>query len=252
MLIYLYGPDTYRRSKKLKEILTQYEAKHSGLAVHHFDIDEKDTQALCAEFIIDQSLFSTTKLGIVHTKGKNKEEAELFKSVLNDTETTLIIVSDKKLTTGYSFLNKKPTLSQEFKLLKTTDLYTFIKKEANEKKIALTPELLRSLSELFGSDTWGIVTELEKIALGGTLKTYQSTPDFFSLVQRFSKGPARARFIALAYLLETQDPVATFNITAALADKDLKIKMADLDVAIKSGKLEYPEALALIATSPMV
>jgi len=248
MLIYLYGADTYRRGKKLQEIVTAYSKKHGGESQGIFYMDEKDSLAKLSNFLESQSLFDVAKLAVVYGADEEPKSAALIKKFLEDKKTTIVVLSLKKLPKEFAFLLKKPALAQEFSVLEATELYTFIKTEAKERNITLTSDILASLSNIFQSDTWGIVTELEKIALGGSIEQKMSTPAFFPLVQMLKKrSDMTTRIRALGHLLETEDPVAIFNITAAIVDEDLKIVMADYDIAIKSGKLEYEEALTKLA-----
>ena len=88
------------------------------------------------------------------------------------------------------------------------------------------------------------------MALGGTSGASAFTPAFFPLIQTLKKpGNVRACLAALGYLLATEDPAAVFNVTASIADPNLTVQMADYDVLIKSGKLEYEEALTDLAVS---
>ena len=43
MIIFIYGPDTYRLNRKLDEIVGQYQKIHkSGLNLRYFDLSEED------------------------------------------------------------------------------------------------------------------------------------------------------------------------------------------------------------------
>ena len=42
MIIFLYGPDSYCRRKKLNEILDQYKKKHMALNIGKFDFAENN------------------------------------------------------------------------------------------------------------------------------------------------------------------------------------------------------------------
>ena len=70
-----------------------------------------------------------------------------------------------------------------------------------------------------------------------------NVPEFFPLVQMLKSGETRSRLKALWYLLETSEPAVVFNMLASLTSGSGKIKMADYDAAIKSGKLDYEEVL---------
>jgi len=284
MLVYLYGSDSYRRRQKLNSIIAEYQKKHSALSHEHFYLDEEDAWERLKVFAGNQSLFDKTKLGAVHPvtprksrtsdrggmarqnqvieevpsfrtgsngvhnleelENEGKEIKEFLKSYLEDKNTTLVIIADKKLK-GFEFLLKPPAISQEFEPLKGAELMNFVKKEAETRGIKISLSHLSLLISAFAGDTWGIITELEKMSLGGKPEAQTKAPEFFPAIQTIKSRrlPIGARLSALAYLLENEEPAAVFNVTASIADPELKIKMADYDIMVKSGKLEYEEAL---------
>src|SRR3989344_3047608 len=254
MIIYLYGQDSYRRQEKLKSIVAEYQKKHSALTIDHFDLAARSENGREFERLKDfsggQSLFGETRLGVVHgLEDAEKEFADFLKLAAEKKSITLVIAADEKPKKEFDFLLKKPVQSQEFPPLKTAELTIFIKKEMEKRSIKFSSSHLSSLISIYGGDTWGIVTELDKIALGGKIEAEVLMPQFFSLIQRIKSGTLASRISALAYLLENEEPAAVFNVTASIADPELKVKMADYDVAVKSGKLEYEEVLTDLVLS---
>jgi len=245
MLIYLHGPDSYRRQQKLKSIVAEYQKKHSALTVDHFDLAEERAFERLKDFSGGQSLFGETKLAVVHgLEDAGKEVADLLKSTAEKKSITLVITAGEKPKKELDFLLKKPVQTQGFPPLKTAELTLFIKKEMAVRDVKPSAALIEDLIASYGGDTWSIITELDKIALGGKFEAEIAVPVFFGLIQRLkNRGPLGPRLSALAYLLENEEPAAAFNVTASIADPELKIKMADYDVAVKSGKLEYEEVL---------
>ena len=117
MIIYLYGPDSYRRQKKLKEIVTKYKQKHSAVTVERFDLGEESDLLQLRDFIKNQSLFDSFKLAIVSIGiGGNfgNDFAEFLKSQLESEKTILLLLADKELSKEFKFLLKKPVISQNF------------------------------------------------------------------------------------------------------------------------------------------
>jgi len=248
MILYLYGPDSYRRRKKLKEIINKYLNKHSALTIENFDfsnqISEEAVEERLKDFISSQFLFDQSKLGIIANPSISKNLAEILKSILTRDSIHLILESDEFLGKDFDFLLKPPVLSQSFQELSPAQMSLFIKKEAGERNLDLSPKIINYLIQAYGSDTWAIVNELDKLALGGELDYTEVVPDFFVLLNRLrSREVAGKKIAALTWLLENEEPAAIFNILANQVNPDFKIKMADYDVAIKSGKLGYEEAL---------
>ena len=246
MIIYLYGPDSYRRQEKLKEIVANYKKKHSTTTIDKFIEDEFER---FEDFIKNQSLFDSFKLAIIfesaiwRTAPENKNFIELLKSHLDSKNIILLISVDKKLPKEFNFLLNPSTgasvLSQSFEELKTAQVENFAKKEALRRGLKLPAQVINSLVRVNSSDLWGIINDLDKLELGGKLEEGLIEPEFFSLINRVRRGD----ITALEILLHKQEPAMIFNIIASQAGPDLKEKMANYDVAIKSGKLDYEEAL---------
>ncbi len=248
MIFYLYGPDTYRRNQVLREtIRNNYEKKHSGLTVREFAFDEEDVLEQLATFLSSGSLFDSTKLAIITEpeEAKPKAFANFLNEHVEDKNNTIVVVADKKLTKEFAFLLEKPVKSQEFGLLDRPHMLSFLKKEAERLGFpSVTVATLNSLVDVYGEDTWSAVTELEGIMHGKHFEPPQSIPDFFPLIQGVKgSGSASRQLAALFHLLEHHEAALVFNMIASMADASTKMQMADYDVAIKSGKLDYPEAL---------
>jgi DNA polymerase III delta subunit len=243
MIIYLYGQDSYRRQQKLKELIAKYKEKHSGLTVENFDLENDGELIQLKDFVSAQSLFGGSKLGIIRCHSANKELIPILKSATDDKTVNLFLVADKHLGKDFNFLLKKPFLSEEFEPLIGAQFAAFIKKESAKRNLQVSPGVLNNLIRLAGSDSWLAVNELEKLALGAKLEDGVLYPNFFVLLNRLRSDSLASRLSALNFLLENEDAAAVFNVLVSQLDGEMKIKMADYDVAIKSGKLEYEEAL---------
>ncbi len=249
MLLYLYGLDSYRRNARLAHILAEFKKRYPDGTIDRFDGAEKDVLDRLISFIKDQSLFAKAKIATIENVDETNGAGKILKSILEDKNITLVVVTDKKLSKEFAFLGKKPSHAEEFETLAPATELTFIKKEVATRGLKINDEDIRSVVSAYGSDTWGILNELEKINLGGAPEARVAEPQFFALVQTLKNPSVVARLSALAYLLENEEPAAVFNVFASIASPELKIKMADYDVAIKSGKLEYEEALLDLAIS---
>ncbi len=243
MIIYLYGLDSYRRHAKLNEILAEYARKNPAFILSHFELVEDGAVTDYKAFLHTQSLFHEKRVAVIDDVDTERTDVlAILKSSL-DANTTTILSVPKKLTKPYAFLEKKPAASQAFEKLEGAELHAFLKKEAAQRAVTLTSQEESNLLARWGSDTWGIVTDLEARSLGSILASPIIRPDFFPLVQRLKSGTLRDRLSALAFILEYEESAAAFNVLASLTTGATKQKMADYDVAIKSGKLEYEEVL---------
>ena len=186
MFIYLYGPDSYRRQEKLKAVVEQYEKKYSGLTVDRFYLDVEEEFERLKNFCASQSLFGGSKLGIVYNPfdlSDKKELAKFLKLSLAG-QISLAVVSEKPPAKDFQFLLEKPILFQEFGELSPVQISAFIKYESEKLGVKLSPDFINILIRANGADTWGIVRELEKMALGGRPEDTEAAPNFFVLLNK--------------------------------------------------------------------
>ncbi|HEY4500086.1 MAG TPA: hypothetical protein VJH70_03135 [Candidatus Paceibacterota bacterium] len=266
MLITLYGPDSYRRQGKLKEYVNRYQAKFKGLSLRYFDLENPESFLAFKDFVKAQSLFEESQLGILNglnelSDAEKKEVKIILKDQLETKSITVIINEPKLAVKDWGMFLKKPAIVDEFSELKEGELQSFIKTEGERRGITVDVGSQYVLMQLYGGDTWGIVTELDKIALMGKsvitkifLEKHldEAAPiNIFNALNQFRDGrDMGARLATLEKLLiNSEDPGKLFNILAIspYSDSTWKQKMADYDTAIKSGKLEYEEVLADIA-----
>lgn len=264
MIIFLYGPDSYRRREKLNEIISKHREKNLACRFFDFSVKIEDEFLRLKEFCAIQSIFKETKLAVLENCLKAKEISKKFivllKENIENKDIVLAIISDEKPLKDFHFLLEKPILSQEFEILKSKELEAFIKKEAQKRELILEKDAAGFLAQVFQEDTWGLITELDKLALldnkNINLKYLKeiveynqpvSFPEFFSAIRNLSSGRILSqRIIALETLLINQEePAKIFNFLASLKSNPLPLiqRFADYDVAVKSGKMDYDEVL---------
>jgi len=262
MVIFLYGPDSYRRREKLKEYLKRYRAKYKALSLSHFYLGQDNEWDKLKDFSQAQSLFEVSKLGIISEisglEDKNQKELiKILKENLESKDLTLIIESDKKPAKEFNFLLKEPIIAHKFENLTGMESQKFLQAEIKKRNLVLDKESQNLLMVAYGGDAWGLVTELDKLSLLDekkiNKKILENHQDIFLPVNiyetinemRNSKNTGN-RLSLLEELLErSEGPRMIFNILVAspYQDQAEKEKAADYDVAVKSGKLEYEEAL---------
>ena len=249
MIIYLSGPDNYQRDKKLQWYAQEFRKKHSALTVEHFTLSEDGELARLKEFATAQSLFDNFKFGVLNEVADidPEELSEILKLALNSRNLTLVISVGKSLPKEFKILNEESIIKEEFDLA-SSDLIGFLKKEAGKRDLKLTPVISDALIKNCGGDKWWLITELDRLALGAVSESAREDQNFFGLINKFRNADSVAYALpALERLLDFEEPAKLFNFLASQADQRLKIKMADYDAAVKSGKMEYPEALLDLA-----
>ncbi len=274
MLILLYGPDDYRREQKRREIVAEFEKKHESIGMGLFDVKQDEGRAKLEEFLRNQSIFEDKKLAVLENlfpmragasnddddsatheddaeDTSGKDLAAILKAYLDAPSTTILISEKKKPTKSFAFLLKKAGLIQEFAALAGSSWEKFIEAEAARNGLTLAPDALKFIANVFAGNTWGVATELQKLSSfkkAISLKDLGAfdldvAPNYWGLVNGLKGYDVRSRLTALETLLALNDPAPKiFNILAA-SWREKTPQFAAYDRAIKSGKLEYEEAL---------
>jgi len=261
MIIFLYGPDSYRSAKRKNWYLAQYIKKHSALGIGRFDFYESEAYSKLEEFIRGRSLFDTFKLVLIDNAFKEDKPklAELLKSFVNATkDITIILESDKAPLKAFKFLLAPPVIAEEFPLLAGYDWELFLRKEAKERGLTLSHTAAHFLREAYLGDSWRLTTELDKLVLWQKSEIgveeleklgIEIAPNFWSLLNNLRSPDKVRRLNALEIIFASNEPAAkVFNILSAQWPEKAK-EFALFDLAVKSGSLDYEEAMLSIALS---
>lgn len=257
MIIFLHGPDSYRRLQKQLELGRAHREKRGNLSQEHFDLEEEGALQAFKGFIMNRSMFDDAKLAVlenVYEASDDKQFKEILKSELESETAVILISAEGKPPTQLKFLLEKPVKCQSFEALDGPVLKHFITREAANRNLNLSADIIESLQNAFGSDTWGIITELDKMALmANHYKPRGARSDFYPLINTLrANSDFRKRLVALETMLSERrdDPAKIFNVVSyRLSDKKEAATFADYDVSVKSGKLDYEEVLVDFALS---
>jgi len=260
----------------LNEVVGEYQKKHSNLTLERFDLETDDEFFRLQEFCSNRSLFTDKKMAVIEEifSADAAEVAGFLKSNLKNEDMILLISENESPPVKFGFLLKEPALSQEFGNLDGERLKFFVGKEARNRSVDLTPAAVNFLAENFKENTWGLITELEKVSLLGkkTLDTgdlqkigdFSESPNIFNFIGLFSCPPtpersdgrrvrgdfnkrAALRNLELLFL-SREEPAKIFNILASMSrSPQFLSRLADYDVAVKSGKSDYEEVLLDLA-----
>jgi len=178
-----------------------------------------------------------------------KNLAGFLQPLVEVRDITVLLSEENKLGKDFNFLLKKQVLSQEFSNLTIGQFRNFIIKEGERREVELDDADLRSLANIYLGDSWGLVTELDKMALAIKPTSLQANPSiggerndlWFQLRKIANSRVIASNLPILEKLLISEDPAKIFNLLAYQA-RD-KSKFADYDAAVKSGKLDYEAAL---------
>lgn len=252
MIIFLYGPDTYRRDQKKLFYTTEFAKKYSAHGIVHVDLEADGLEALdlAARSL---SLFEPAKLVLTHgiSEVPPKKLLATLRPFLQDKKINALLVADKKPVKAFDFLLKAPVTNAAFDYLEGAAWSKFVKDEAKKYGVELEAAAFELLARTYEKDSWGLVTELQKLSGAERLLTagdlaalgLEVAPDFFPLIQTLRSARLGDRFAALARLFRDNEPAPKiFNILAALWTQKTP-QFAAYDRAIKMGRMDYEEAL---------
>jgi DNA polymerase III delta subunit len=262
MIIFLYGPDDYRRSQKKRDFIAEFKKKRSESGISVFDFSgstklttgSKDVVAQFEEFVGNQSLFEVAKLAVLENAFEEleaKQLAKLLEPLAEHKTTTVLLPERDKPVKALGFLIEKPTLFQKFENLEGPAWTSFIIAEAKKLGVSLSASAAQFLGTVYQGNTWALITELQKLAgLKSTIDKndldaldLEAAPNYWALLNGLKSTDARMRLVTLEKMLVLNDPPPKiFNILAAQWQEKTP-QIAELDFAVKSGKLEYEEAL---------
>ena len=270
MVIFLYGPDSYRRNKKLKELIQAYQKKYTEFDMFSCDLEsEPDSWLKVKAFLNQPSMFVDSKIAVIKESGAvptasgEKEWIKTLKTYLKTSsasQQTFILISDKKSPKkAFNFLLKEPVRSQAFEELKSGFLEKFLEKEAESYNLTFNSQAWQFFCSYIASEdnrSWLSHNELEKLVLAGfpkpisldNLKSiihWRMREEIFLVAGQILKAGNTGQKLKILerLLLQKGAPAYIFNSLAYQASGRAILELADYDISVKSGGLEYEEAL---------
>ncbi|MFH1656727.1 MAG: DNA polymerase III subunit delta [Candidatus Nealsonbacteria bacterium] len=262
MIIFIYGEDTYRARKKLKEIIEGYKKVHkSGFNLKYLDFSEKQVDYNSFKDEIRQtSMFKEKKLVILANSLLNVEFKEAFlknKKDFLESDDIFVFYEEgavDKRNTLYKFLEKN-TKSQMFDFLDGYKLKKWIEKEFDNHKTKIEPLALEKLIEYVGKNLWQMNNEITKLVnFKKSTKTIQVEDvellikskietDIFKTIDAIAQKNKKQAIKLLHKHLENGDSplyilsMINFQFRNLLIIKDLIEKYNPYNVIVKKSKL---------------
>ncbi|MBI5220451.1 MAG: hypothetical protein HY978_01280 [Candidatus Liptonbacteria bacterium] len=262
MIIFLSGPDAYRRSAARDRILTDLQAGHPSASAVSFDGSEDPVAAgEFLGFIRGQSLFAAPRIAAAANclADLDARGAAQLKILAEQTKTH-IVLTEAALPKGkpWAFLSQPPVRSDHFEFLKGSPWRAFVRSELLARGLHPADAAVELLARTHQNDTWRLATELDKLAnLGRKNLTVadlqemgvEETGDFWQLLTGLHAPALRVRLAALEQMFAQNEPAARLFYIASAKGGEKTPRFAAYDLAIKSGKLDYEEALVDLVMS---
>jgi DNA polymerase III delta subunit len=257
VIVFLYGTDAYRRVERTGWWIGEYKKKHGLSPTLRLDMMDEDALPALREFLGNVSMFDPYKLAVLRNAFGSSRPSALAKFLQGQAEpgeNIIVISEEKKPPAAFAFLTTKARC-ETFDAPTGPALQAFVKQEAARRGIELERAAVRAIERASGGDTWWIATELDRAALlGATIVTLRDLPGLDleeagveGLLEELRSFSRSARLAALEKLVRRRhDPAMIFNRLAYRDAKKLPV-FADYDVLVKSGKLDYEEALLALA-----
>lgn len=172
MIIFLFGPDTFRSTRKLHQIQEKFyhDVDPTGTNTHIFNAKNKDVSF---ENIYDAmrslGFFSSKRLIIIKNIFSQKMLTKDMTKYLNTNPTlddVILLFWESDHLDKRSGLFKRlraEKYSQEFSLLKGNALTAWITQELKIRGARMEKELIILLAQAFGEDMWRLSNELDKL-----------------------------------------------------------------------------------------
>ena len=254
MIVFLYGPDSYRRLERKRFYIEQFEKKY-GKPARSLDLLEENSLAELIESGSSAGLFGGKDLFVVENayEAEPKKLAAAILIFAENKDRSLLLSEDSKPVKALGVLLKKPVVSEEIDLPEGAAWPAFIKKEAATRSVVLDAAAAHLLAAAYRRNTWGLVTELDKLSnLKKTVTAEmllssgveEPEDNYFALINGLRSQRGAVRLGTLETLLSMGEPAAKiFNMIGPMWTDRLR-QFAEYDGMVKGGKFEYEEALA--------
>ncbi|MFH0806622.1 MAG: hypothetical protein V1885_02785 [Candidatus Brennerbacteria bacterium] len=268
MVILLFGPDSYRRMEKAKALIATYRAKYPLADLLSIDLEENPEEWTNArDFLRQPSIFVDSKVLFVRepVAAEEKGWGEALKEAAETKGVVVILSAEKDPTETFPFLAHEGVGRQEFNELAGRILEVFVMREAKTRGIAFEPaafSFFLNYLESLPLRSARASSELDRIALASfpspvtrenleRLTAWLPSEELYSGLRPVYAGVSPLeRLTALERLFLGPEPAARiFNTVAYAISGASVVALAAYDIAVKSGKLEYEEALTDFAVS---
>ncbi len=167
MIILLFGEDTYRSKKKLKEVINKYKEAHQAVGFESFEASDVDYRDFKDQFR-QTSMFTEKKLAVVRYAFQDKEFRKKFlkdKKQWQKSEDTIVLFEEKvkKSDALFKFIKKEAEWEQ-FELLEGKELKKWAKNQFEDYETKINKKALSTLVDFVGNDLWRLSNEIQKLA----------------------------------------------------------------------------------------
>ncbi|RME57758.1 hypothetical protein D6779_07970 [Candidatus Parcubacteria bacterium] len=257
MIVVLAGPDSYRRGKRQRELFSAFFSQFPNAAEMRVDDVAENAFEQVHAFLRAGGLFGSAKALLLRALPFSKEQLRVLLQEADKGNSLLLCISLAAIPSQHQQLvASKKYHREEFPLLRGAAWQAFVREEAQQKGVVLDDEAFHFLAAFYEGESWMVATELEKLRYAGkatiTLGDIGGSRSSSSLsLPRLLRSIAfsaslRERVSAMEQLLASGESAAKIFHLLAYYNKSRVHEFARYDIAVKSGKLEYEEALVYL------
>ena len=244
MVIFLYGPDSYRLRQNSQIVLDNYRKKHPGGVFFKFDLSnsgeiaptqggrgaDRSVGLKVEDAVKSGFLFGEVKLIVLKNTFSNITDSERIgeliktQNLLKEKDTVLLFVENQegkelaKNKTLFNLLSGKDNVVRNIGYLEGENLTKWIKSEFVLRKCSVESEAIKELVATLGNDSWALVNEIDKLCnlkVGGVIKredvillgSKKTDLNIFDFVDAIAgKSKARAYEILFKEIQNGRDP----------------------------------------------
>lgn len=175
MIIFLYGPDTFRSRQKLKELKDKFikDVDASGINMQSLDGNTASPEAF-ENALITIPFLAKKRMVIIENIVASKRGEKSLETIVSliekkSSENTIMVfweeaLDAKKLKNPFVKKLLKEKYIYSFKLLNPKDLLIWVRNTVKNMGSAISLEAAQFLCDAIGNNLWEMQTELEKLA----------------------------------------------------------------------------------------
>src|SRR3989338_8731887 len=185
MFYLLHGQDTYRSREKLKELVSHFKTKVSGLGFFRIE-GENFSEAEFKELLRGKTLFEKKYVVVCDEVLENKEALNFILGSLDDlakTDNMFLFLEEEVDEKVLEEFKKQAYKIQEYKPLDGVKLKAWF--AAQKIPLNIASEIIKKC----GSDLWRASKEIEKYALGGLTAKQEMVAEYnpFAICDAFAE-----------------------------------------------------------------
>ena len=235
MFYVIYGKDTYRSREKLKELVSHFKTKVSGLGFFRIE-GENFNEVEFQELLRGKTLFEKKYVVLCEEVLKNKEALNFLLGNLDNmakTENMFLFLEEEVDKNVLGEFEKLAFKVQEYKLLDSARLKAWF----SAKKIPLN--IASDIIKKCGPDLWHASQEIEKYSLGGLTAKQEAGAEYnpFAICDAFAEKNKAKMWIIYQQALKQGIPAEEVFFKILWQIKNLllvkKLINAGVDNAIK-------------------